>query len=156
DWLAAVDETRTKPSPLSLYVHLPFCQSLCLFCGCNVIISKKHEEVSSPYLSRLKQEITQMSERINPARRVEQLHWVGGPPTYISAAQIEELFNNIPSHFNFAPDAEIGIEIEPRTTSEEQCCTLRRLGFNRLSMGIQDFDPLVQKTVNRVQPYEMT
>jgi len=156
DWLAAVDETRTTPSPLSLYAHLPFCQSLCLFCGCNVIISKKHEEVSAPYLARLKQEITRMSERINPARQVEQLHWGGGTPTYISAAQIEDLFGHITSHFNFAPDAEIGIEIEPRTTSEEQCRTLRRLGFNRLSMGVQDFDPLVQKTVNRIQPYEMT
>ncbi len=97
-----------------------------------------------------------MSAWINPARQVEQLHWGGGTPTYLSAAQIEELFNHLTAHFNFAPDAEIGIEIEPRTTSEEQCQTLRRLGFNRLSLGVQDFDPLVQKTVNRVQPYEMT
>lgn len=156
EWLAAIEETRTSTAPLSLYAHLPFCQSLCLFCGCNVIISKKHEEVSAPYLARLKQEITRMSERINPARQVQQLHWGGGTPTYLSAAQIEELFNHLKAHFNFAPDAEIGIEIEPRTTSEEQCRTLRRLGFNRLSLGVQDFDPLVQKTVNRVQPYEMT
>lgn len=156
DWLAAIEETRTSHAPLSLYVHLPFCQSLCLFCGCNVIISKKHEEVSAPYLTRLKQEITRMSHRINPARQVEQLHWGGGTPTYLSAAQIEELFNHLKAHFNFAPDAEIGIEIEPRTTSEEQCRTLRRLGFNRVSMGVQDFDPLVQKTIHRIQPYEMT
>lgn len=156
DWLAAIDESRASTAPLSLYTHLPFCQSLCLFCGCNVIISKKHEEVSAPYLARLKQEITRMSERLNPARPVEQLHWGGGTPTYLSAAQIEELFTHLASHFRFAPDAEIGIEIEPRTISEEQCRTLRRLGFNRLSLGVQDFDPLVQKTVNRVQPYEMT
>ncbi|MGE0882343.1 MAG: oxygen-independent coproporphyrinogen III oxidase [Blastocatellales bacterium] len=156
EWLMAIEETAGSRAPLSLYAHLPFCQSLCLFCGCNVIISKKYEEVSSPYLARLKREIARMSERLNPERQVEQLHWGGGTPTYLSAEQIEELFHQFSSCFAFAPNAELGIEIEPRTINEKQCQTLRRLGFNRLSMGVQDFDPQVQKTVNRVQPYEMT
>ncbi|QQS45714.1 MAG: oxygen-independent coproporphyrinogen III oxidase [Acidobacteriota bacterium] len=155
DWLAAIEETRDSRAPLSLYVHLPFCETLCLFCGCNVVINKNHE-VSVPYLDHLFQEIDRLSERIDTTRPVEQLHWGGGTPTYLTAGQIERLFAKVASKFTFTPGAELGIEIEPRTTSEEQCRTLRRLGFNRLSMGVQDFDPLVQKTINRIQPYDMT
>ena len=152
---AELAATRDSDAPLSLYFHLPFCESLCLYCGCNVIINKNHE-VAAPYLERLKREIEMFSQRIAPGRRVAQLHWGGGTPTFISAAQIEELFNHIRKHFEFAPDAEIGIEIEPRVTSQEQCRVLRRLGFNRLSMGVQDFNPLVQQTVRRIQSFEMT
>jgi oxygen-independent coproporphyrinogen-3 oxidase len=151
----AMSESRQSDAPLSLYFHLPFCESLCLYCGCNVIINKNHE-VAAPYLERLKREIEMYAERIAPGRRVAQLHWGGGTPTYLSAAQIEELFDDISRHFKFAPDAEIGIEIEPRVTTPEQLRTLRRLGFNRLSMGVQDFNPLVQQTVRRIQPYEST
>jgi len=146
---------KSKPAPLSLYFHLPFCQSLCLFCGCNVVISKKHE-VAVPYLDHLKQEIDWVGAKIDPSRRVEQLHWGGGTPTYLSSEQIADLYGYIAERFTFAPEAEIGIEVDPRATSEEQCRVLRRLGFNRLSMGIQDFNPLVQQTIHRVQPYEMT
>ena len=156
EWQAAIEETSASRAPISLYVHLPFCQSLCLFCGCNVVISKKGEEISAPYLSRLKKEIDWLGARLDPSRRIEQMHWGGGTPTYLTAEQIEELFARLASRFKFADDAEIGIEIEPRTTSDEQCRTLRRLGFNRISMGVQDFDPLVQKTINRIQLYEMT
>jgi oxygen-independent coproporphyrinogen-3 oxidase len=146
---------RPDPAPLSLYVHLPFCRSLCLYCGCNVVISKDRE-VANPYLDHLYQEIDWTSARIDPLRKVEQLHWGGGTPTYISAGQIEELFGRLTKRFSFSEDAEIGIEIDPRATTREQCRLLRRLGFNRISLGIQDFDPLVQKTVHRIQPFEMT
>jgi oxygen-independent coproporphyrinogen-3 oxidase len=141
--------------PLSLYVHLPFCRSLCLFCGCNVVINKNHE-VSIPYLERLKWEIGQVSDRLDRARAVVQLHYGGGTPTYLSPAQLEDLTMHLRGRFQFAPDAELGIEVDPRVTTEDHARTLRRLGFNRISMGIQDFNPLVQKTVRRVQPYEDT
>ncbi len=153
---ALLESNAARPAPpISLYVHLPFCEKLCLFCGCNVVINKNHE-VSHPYLDRLKREIDQVAARLDPSRPVVQLHWGGGTPTYLSAAQIEDLFQRIRERFTIAPDAELGIEVDPRVTSEEHARTLRRLGFNRISMGIQDFTPIVQKTVHRVQPYEMT
>jgi oxygen-independent coproporphyrinogen-3 oxidase len=141
--------------PLSLYVHLPFCRSLCLFCGCNVVINKNHE-VSIPYLEKLKWEIDQVSERLDRTRPVVQLHYGGGTPTYLTPAQLEDLTMHLRERFRFAPDAELGIEVDPRVTTEGHARTLRRAGFNRISMGIQDFNPLVQKTVRRVQSYEDT
>ena len=144
---------KTHPAPLSLYFHIPFCESLCLYCGCNVVINKCHE-VALPYLSRLEQEIDWVSSEVDPHRKVEQLHWGGGTPTYLSPGQIEELYARIANRFSFSPDAEISIEIDPRVTSDEHSRSLRRVGFNRVSMGIQDFDPLVQKTINRIQPYQ--
>jgi oxygen-independent coproporphyrinogen-3 oxidase len=157
DFIEAVEESNSKSerAPVSLYFHLPFCQSLCLFCGCNVVINKDHS-VAAPYVERLKKEIDQVSSRISGSRKVEQLHWGGGTPTYLTAEQIDDLFEHIAGRFSFSPHAEIGVEVDPRVTSEEQCNALRRHGFNRLSMGIQDFDPEVQKTIHRVQPYEMT
>jgi len=142
---------KANPAPLSLYFHIPFCESLCLYCGCNVVINKRHE-VALPYLSLLKQEIDWVSSEIPQSRKVEQLHWGGGTPTYLAPAQIEDLYGHIASRFAFAPRAEISVEIDPRVTSHEHCDTLRRIGFNRVSMGIQDFDPLVQQTIHRVQP----
>lgn len=153
EWVEAMEQA--SDGPISLYFHLPFCQSLCLFCGCNVVINKDHS-VAEPYLRRIIKEIDWISRRIKPGRQVHQLHWGGGTPTYLSAEQIETLFEAIRKRFSFAADGEIGIEVDPRVTNEEQCRTLAKLGFNRLSMGIQDFDPVVQKTVHRVQPYEMT
>jgi len=153
----AFDEAnrRTKPAPLSLYFHIPFCESLCLYCGCNTVINKRHE-VALPYLSRLKQEIDWVADAVDRNRKVEQLHWGGGTPTYLLPNQIEDLYAHISERFSFSSDAEVSIEIDPRVTSNEHCRALRRVGFNRVSMGIQDFDPLVQKTVHRVQPYEDT
>jgi oxygen-independent coproporphyrinogen-3 oxidase len=141
--------------PLSLYMHLPFCESLCLFCGCNVVINKNHE-VAHPYLEKLKWEINEIAGRIDRSRPVTQFHWGGGTPTYLSASQLEDLFLYARERFHFAPDAEIGIEVDPRVTSEEQTVTLRKLGFNRISMGVQDFNPLVQQTIHRIQPFELT
>ena len=151
----AIEEANAQGAPISLYFHIPFCESLCLYCGCNVVINKRHE-VAAPYLTRLKREIDWISAQVDPSRLVEQLHWGGGTPTYLSADQIEDLFSYIRDRFSLSPDAEVGIEIDPRATCEHQCRTLKRMGFNRLSMGIQDFDPVVQKTVHRVQPFEMT
>jgi oxygen-independent coproporphyrinogen III oxidase len=155
EFRAAIAEANERGAPLSLYFHLPFCESLCLYCGCNVVITKRHE-VCAPYLEHLKREVDRVREAVAPGRRVAQLHWGGGTPTFLSAEQIEEFYCYVRERFEFAPDAEIGIEIEPRVTSDEQCRVLRRLGFNRLSMGVQDFNSLVQQTVNRIQPYEMT
>jgi oxygen-independent coproporphyrinogen-3 oxidase len=146
---------KPNPAPLSLYFHIPFCESLCLYCGCNVVINKRHE-VALPYLARLKQEVDWVSAGVDRNRRVEQLHWGGGTPTYLTPVQIEELYTHIAGRFSLSAEAEISIEIDPRVTSEEHCRVLRSLGFNRVSMGLQDFDPLVQRTIHRVQPYEDT
>jgi oxygen-independent coproporphyrinogen-3 oxidase len=148
-------EAERAKSPVSLYMHIPFCESLCLFCACNVII-QKDKRVSPPYLDILKREVAHISRSVSRDRPVVQFHWGGGTPTYLTPAQIEELFGFTREHFTFAGDAEIGIEVDPRVTSREHLETLRKLGFNRLSMGIQDFHPLVQKTINRVQPFELT
>jgi oxygen-independent coproporphyrinogen-3 oxidase len=142
-------------TPLSLYMHLPFCESLCLFCACNVSI-QKDKSVAIPYLAALKQEIDHVARMVSRKRPVIQFHWGGGTPTYLSPAQLEDLFAYTRERFFFAPDSEIGIEIDPRVTSRAHLETLRRLGFSRLSMGIQDFEPKVQETIHRVQPYEMT
>lgn len=149
------EEADRAKSPVSLYMHIPFCESLCLFCACNVII-QKDKRVSPPYLDTLKREIGHVSHSVSKDRSVVQFHWGGGTPTYLTPPQIEDLFGFAHDHFRFAPDAEIGIEVDPRVTSREHLETLRKLGFNRLSMGIQDFHPLVQKTINRVQPFELT
>jgi oxygen-independent coproporphyrinogen III oxidase len=142
-------------TPLSLYMHLPFCESLCLFCACNVSI-QKDKSVAVPYLSALKHEVEHVAGLVSKKRPVIQFHWGGGTPTYLSPAQMEDLFGHAHERFAFAPDAEIGIEVDPRVTSRAHLESLRRLGFNRLSMGIQDFEPKVQETIRRVQPYEMT
>jgi oxygen-independent coproporphyrinogen-3 oxidase len=147
--------SEERATPVSLYMHLPFCESLCLFCACTVSI-QKDKRVAIPYLDTLKREIDHMARNVSKKRPVIQFHWGGGTPTYLSPAQMEDLFSHTREHFSFAPDAEIGIEIDPRVTSREHLETLRRLGFNRLSMGIQDFEPRVQETIHRIQPYEMT
>jgi oxygen-independent coproporphyrinogen-3 oxidase len=142
-------------SPVSLYMHLPFCESLCLFCACNVVISKDHS-VTPPYLATLKKEIDYVSKHVSRKRGVAQFHWGGGTPTYLTPAQMEDLFGYAAERFTFSPDSEIGIEIDPRVTTQQHLETLKKLGFNRLSLGIQDFDAEVQQTIHRIQPFEMT
>src|SRR5580704_13302873 len=149
---AAADSART---PVSLYMHIPFCESLCLFCACNVSI-QKNKGAAIPYLATLKNEIEHVGRFVSKKRPVVQFHWGGGTPTYLTPEQMDELFGFTRERFSFAADAEIAIEVDPRVTNLAHLETLRRLGFNRLSMGVQDFNPLVQETVNRVQPYEMT
>jgi len=142
-------------APVSLYFHIPFCESLCLFCACNVVI-RKDRSVADPYLETLKREIGHVGKFVSRSRPVIQFHWGGGTPTYLSPEQMEDLFAYTRERFLFAPDAEVGVEVDPRVTSPRHLETLRQLGFNRLSMGVQDFNPLVQQTVHRIQPYEVT
>jgi oxygen-independent coproporphyrinogen-3 oxidase len=149
---AAAEQART---PLSLYMHLPFCESLCLFCACNVII-QKDKRVAMPYVEVLKREIEHVARGISRDRPVVQFHWGGGTPTYLTPEQIADLFEFTKQHFHFSPESEIGIEIDPRVTTRAHLETLRGLGFNRLSMGIQDFHPEVQAAINRIQPFELT
>lgn len=141
--------------PLSMYVHLPFCEERCTYCGCNVVITK-HRDVAAQYLEYLEREIDLLAARLPHRRAVSQLHWGGGTPTYFTADQLERLVGRITAHFSFTPDAEIGVEVDPRVTSEAQLAALRQRGFNRLSMGVQDFAPEVQQAVNRIQSYELT
>ncbi len=151
--LAAADAHTDEP--LSLYMHLPFCEERCAYCGCFVVITK-HRDVTDKYLSYLEREIDLLAQHLPRRRRISQLHWGGGTPTYYTAAQLERLFTHLTQHFTFAPDAEIGVEIDPRVTSAEQLSVMRGLGFNRLSMGVQDFAPEVQEAVNRIQSYDET
>jgi len=159
DWADALDASNRPAAdgsarPLSLYMHLPYCRRMCLFCGCNVVI-QSHPERAEPYLVTLKREIAAVAERLDPARPVVQFHWGGGTPTYFRPELLEDLFTFTRDRFNFAADAEIGVELDPRVTTAEHLATLQRLGFNRLSLGVQDFDPGVQAAVKRIQPYEM-
>jgi len=149
------EQADAAQTPLSLYMHLPFCESLCLFCACNVVITKDHRN-APPYLATLQREIAHVAQRVSRSRSIVQFHWGGGTPTYLTPEQMEELFSFAAERFSFAPDAEIGIEVDPRVTTPRHLESLRRLGFNRLSMGIQDFDPEVQEAVHRIQPFEMT
>jgi oxygen-independent coproporphyrinogen-3 oxidase len=156
DYRAALHRAAACPDdPLSIYIHLPFCWERCLFCGCNVVISKRHD-VSNKYLEYLYREITMGAAALAPRRTVKQMHWGGGTPTYLDVPQIEALFAHVNQHFDFASDAEIALEVDPRVTSLEQLQCLRRLGFNRISMGVQDLDPTVQKAIGRNQTVEET
>src|SRR5215468_3655092 len=149
------EEADRARTPVSLYMHIPFCESLCLFCACNVII-QKDKQVAPPYLGVLKRELERVSRGVSRERPVVQFHWGGGTPTYLAPEQIDDLFGATRERFTFAPDAEVGIEVDPRVTTRKHLETVRRMGFNRLSMGVQDFKLEVQKAVHRVQPYELT
>lgn len=150
----AIAASNQRRSPLSLYFHIPFCQSACYFCGCNVIVSN-NKNVALPYLEYLIQEIKQTSALIDRTRQVFQLHWGGGTPNYLTLQQVGLLWRTINRYFNLAANAEISIEINPRYVDKNYIFSLREIGFNRISFGIQDFNPEVQLAVNRVQPEEM-
>ena len=140
--------------PLSIYVHLPFCESLCHFCACNKIITKDHGRVTD-YLRYLDKEMALVAARIGDDRQTVQLHLGGGTPTFFNEDELGQLMNMLRSHFEFAADAELGVEIDPRTVKRGTLAMLAGLGFNRNSFGVQDFDPAVQQAVNRIQPLEM-
>src|SRR5262245_45170055 len=144
---------RKSSAPLSIYVHIPFCERLCLYCGCNVVIKKDHFAADA-YIKNLDAEM-ELAE-VAHHRLVTQLHWGGGTPTYLNSDQMTAVFNGIADRFHLAPNGEFSIEIDPRVTTADQLRTLRTLGFNRLSVGIQDFDWNVQLTVRRIQSYEKT
>ncbi|MFI5446874.1 oxygen-independent coproporphyrinogen III oxidase [Polaromonas sp. UC242_47] len=139
--------------PLSLYVHIPFCESLCYYCACNKIITKHHERAAT-YLRYLGREVELNIAQLGPGRGVTQLHLGGGSPTFLSDAELGELMSMLKRHFVLAPEGEYSIEIDPRTVDGARLAVLAELGFNRISFGVQDFDTDVQKAVHRVQPFE--
>jgi len=159
DYLQAVAGMRTRGSrnPLSLYVHIPFCENICYYCACNKIITKNRDKAAI-YLSYLKHEIEMQGKLFDGMNQIEQLHLGGGTPTYISDAQMGDLMLHLQRWFRFADDhvGEYSIEVDPRTVSMERIGSLRQQGFNRLSLGVQDFDLQVQRAVNREQPEYLT
>jgi oxygen-independent coproporphyrinogen-3 oxidase len=155
-WAANSNEDPI-PRPLSLYIHIPFCDTVCFYCACNKIVTGDHRR-AAPYLQHVYREIELQAALFDPDRRVEQLHWGGGTPTFLSSEQIRELMRVTGRHFQLQHDdsGEYSIEIDPRSVNFEKIRTLRAVGFNRMSVGVQDFDPVVQKAVNRTQSRELT
>ncbi|HSO83956.1 oxygen-independent coproporphyrinogen III oxidase [Thiocapsa sp.] len=149
---AACERSNHSGRPLSLYFHIPFCDTVCFYCACNKIATKDRS-LAPPYLERVYKELALQSELFDKSRVVEQLHWGGGTPTFLSHAQMSELMDTTRRHFNLAGDdvGEYSIEIDPREADAAGVALLRRLGFNRMSLGVQDFDPRVQQAVNRIQ-----
>ncbi|HEX8011272.1 MAG TPA: oxygen-independent coproporphyrinogen III oxidase [Casimicrobiaceae bacterium] len=143
------------PQPLSLYVHLPFCSTICYYCACNKVITKDHGR-SAKYIRYLGREIGIVAGLIEAGSPVRQLHWGGGTPTFLSPDEMTELMRLTRNHFSFDPDAECSIEIDPRKVGADTVALLSELGFNRMSLGVQDFDPAVQQAVNRIQSEEET
>ena len=141
--------------PLSLYVHVPYCEQMCWFCGCTTVITQSHDR-EDPYIDTVLREAQLVRQALGGERRVAQLHWGGGTPTFLSPHNIERLFLGIRELFPLTGDAEVSIEVDPRVTTAEQLVVLRRVGFNRISMGVQDFDKKVQKAVHREQSFENT
>jgi oxygen-independent coproporphyrinogen-3 oxidase len=141
--------------PLSVYVHVPFCKSLCHFCACNRVITQK-SELPMEYLDAIEREVSAVHDAVRVARRTTQHHWGGGTPTHLTPDQVTRLFHTVNDAFPVSPGAEISIEVDPRVTTDEHIAALRECGFNRISMGVQDFEPRVQQAIHRDQPAEMT
>jgi oxygen-independent coproporphyrinogen-3 oxidase len=154
-YMLALEQRReiAATQPLSIYVHIPFCESLCFFCACNKIVTKHHER-SAEYLRYLNREIDLHIEHLGAGQTISQLHLGGGSPTFFSDEELAELMSMLKRNFVFAPGGEYSIEVDPRTVNEQRLKHLADLGFNRLSFGVQDFDPEVQKAVHRIQPVE--
>ncbi len=159
-WLGFVRENMQKPSTTwSMYLHIPFCETLCTFCGCNTSITKNHDR-EEPYVGMLFKEwenyIAKVPELLS--RPLSQFHLGGGTPTFLSAKNLDRLVGRFFADCKKSKDDEFegAVEVDPRRTTEEQLSVLRQHGFNRISLGVQDFDPEVQRLVNRIQPYEMT
>ena len=140
---------------LSLYVHLPFCSTLCFYCGCNKVATKDRSK-GRRYFDYLLREIDMQSPLFASDRRVEQMHWGGGTPTFFDMVELARLFEVLRSRFDFAADGEYSIEVDPRTVDPAGVAALRKMGFNRISLGVQDFDADVQRAVNRVQSESQT
>jgi len=147
-----ISQKSAQPTPLSLYFHIPFCNTVCFYCGCNKVVTKDRSK-AAPYLSRVHKEIEMQAALFDKNRMVDQLHWGGGTPTFISHAEMQKLMDVTRQHFNLHEDdsGEYSIELDPREVDEKSIKLLRDLGFNRISLGVQDFDPKVQKAVNRIQ-----
>lgn len=145
--------TVGRPSPLSVYVHIPFCESLCYYCACNKIITR-HKDRAAQYLHYLAKEVALYTRHLGSAQSVSQLHLGGGTPTFMSDDELRALMAMLRQSFDFVPGGEYSVEVDPRTVDENRLAVLAALGFNRLSFGVQDFDPAVQKAVHRIQPAE--
>lgn len=154
DFQTAITASNQRKTPLSLYFHIPFCQSACYFCGCNVVISN-NKNIAKPYLEYLVRDIRKTASLVDFDREVVQIHWGGGTPNYLSLEQVEFLWKSINQNFTLSSTAEVSIEINPRYIDKNYIFFLREIGFNRISFGIQDFNLQVQVAVNRVQPEEM-
>jgi oxygen-independent coproporphyrinogen III oxidase len=156
DYCVAISDSNKLPIPadLSLYVHVPFCANPCFYCGCNRVITRSLT-AGDQFLANLERELALVAPRFDEDRLVRQLHLGGGTPTFLSVAQLGRLMHLLQSHFAFDPEAEMGLEIDPRTIDPEGIGELRRLGFNRLSVGIQDLEPDVQQAVNRIHDTAM-
>lgn len=151
------EKSNQSGQALSLYFHIPFCDTVCFYCACNKVVTKDRSK-AAPYLQRVYKEIEMQAKLFDPSRKVDQLHWGGGTPTFISHDEMRELMAVTRKHFNLHDDdtGEYSIEIDPREVSRESIKLLRELGFNRMSLGVQDFNPAVQKAVNRIQSREET
>jgi oxygen-independent coproporphyrinogen III oxidase len=149
---AALARLNAAP-PLALYVHVPFCESVCYYCACNKIVTRRHERAAA-YLDTLEREIAMHARALGARQRVAQLHFGGGTPTFLSDAELSRLMGALRAAFAIAPEAECSIEVDPRTADRQRLAHLRALGFGRISFGVQDFDPEVQEAVHRVQPFE--
>lgn len=155
DLLSALRSSRRQGRPLSLYVHLPFCAHVCYYCGCNKIVTKDRRRASA-YLDLLQKEIALVACHLGKDQRVEQLHLGGGTPTFLSHAELRRLLEMLRCHFRFAEEGDFGVEIDPREADWATMGLLRELGFNRVSLGVQDLNPQVQEAVNRPQSLEQT
>ena len=154
EWRDEIAQSQAAGRDLSLYVHIPFCDTLCYYCGCNMVATKDYNKASH-YLSYLLREIDLLADLAGQGRAVRQLHWGGGTPTYLNPEDIARLAQHLRSRFSFAPDIETGCEVDPRELSQAHVVALRAAGFNRLSLGVQDLDSAVQHAVNRVQSEDL-
>ena len=148
-------ENNKTERDLSLYFHIPFCETLCWFCGCTTVITLNHSQ-GQTYIDYLEKEVAQMATLINPRRKTVQLHFGGGSPTFLTPDEIRRLGDVIHKYFKFSDNIEAGVEIDPRRLTRDHVVALREIGFNRASLGVQDFEPAVQEAVHRIQPREMT
>lgn len=157
DYHRLANGSNSSGRPLSLYFHIPFCDTVCYYCGCNKVVTKDRSR-AAPYLARLHKEIAMQGSLFDRSRTVNQLHWGGGTPTFISHDEMRELMRVTGEHFQLLNDdtGEYAIEIDPREVQTDTIALLRELGFNRMSLGVQDFDERVQKAVNRIQSEQST
>lgn len=151
---AAYREQITDGSPVSLYLHLPFCKSLCWYCGCATVITRKLDQ-SDRYIDYLEKEILLLKRDLHPGHRVVQIHFGGGTPNFLTAEQLERLMLLLEKHFNYAQEVEFGVEFDPRGLDRDQIAVLAAHGLNRASIGVQDVNPVVQKAIHRIQPEQM-
>jgi len=155
-YLRALDACRADaPAPLSLYLHIPFCENICYYCGCNKIITKDHSR-SARYVDYLAREMAMVAAHLGERRGVMQSHWGGGTPTFLDPAEMRAVMAALHRHFELLPEGEHSIEIDPRRVTDDRMALLAELGFNRISLGVQDFDPEVQQAIHRVQSFEET